>query len=82
LDAPDTLKQPGKAMIQSSRRDRRAKALAEVLAMIANAQHPLAPHHRPLPIREADERLSQSATAFCAALDFYAERATRKRKIH
>ena len=33
----------GKAMIHSSRRDRKAKAIAEVLAMIANAQAPLAP---------------------------------------
>jgi hypothetical protein len=81
VDAPDILKQPGKAMIQSSRRDRRAKAVAEVLAIIANAQHPSAPH-RPLPIREADEWLSQSAPEFCAALDFYANRATRKTKIH
>ena len=30
-------------MIHSSRRDRKAKAIAEVLAMIANAQAPLAP---------------------------------------
>ena len=34
----------GKAMIHSSRRDRKAKAIAEVLAMIANAQASLAPH--------------------------------------
>jgi len=34
----------GKAMIHSSRRDRRAKAIAEVLAMIADAHRPLAPH--------------------------------------
>jgi hypothetical protein len=46
----------GKAMIHSSRRDRKAKAIAEVLAMIANAQAPLAPH-RPRPVLEADERL-------------------------
>ena len=31
----------GKAMIHTSRRDRKAKAIAEVLAMIANAQAPL-----------------------------------------
>ena len=30
-------------MIHSSRRDRKAKAIAEVLAMIADAQAPLAP---------------------------------------
>jgi hypothetical protein len=70
-------------MIQSrsSRRDRRAKAIAEVLAMIANAQHPLMPH-RPGTGWEEGEWLFQSATDFCAALDVYAERATRKRKIH
>jgi hypothetical protein len=72
------MKQPGKTMIQSSRR---ARAFAEVLAMIADAQHPFAPH-RPLPIRDADDWLSQSATEFCAALDFYAKRAAPKRKIH
>jgi hypothetical protein len=72
------MKQPGKTMIQSSRR---ARAFAEVLAMIADAQHPFAPH-RPLPIRDADDWLSQSATEFCTALDFYAKRAAPKRKIH
>jgi hypothetical protein len=64
---PDKSKQPGKAMIQSARRDRRAKAIAEVLAMIAYAQHPLK-RQRPLPIRNADDRLSQTATEFRAAL--------------
>jgi hypothetical protein len=68
-------------MIQFSRRDRRAKAIAEVLAMIANAQHPL-PARRPDPIREPDEWLSQCATEFCAALDMYARRVARKRKLH
>jgi hypothetical protein len=57
------------------------KAFAEVLAMIADAQHPFAPH-RLLPIRDADDWLSQSATEFCTALDFYAKRAAPKRKIH
>ena len=42
-------------MIHSSRRDRKAKAIAEVLAMIANAQAP--PPHLPRPVLEADERL-------------------------
>jgi hypothetical protein len=72
------MKQPGKTMIQSSRR---ARAFAEVLAMIADAQHPFAPH-RLLPIRDADDWLSQSVTEFCTALDFYAKRAAPKRKIH
>ena len=61
----------GKAMIHSSRRDRKAKAIAEVLAMIANAQAPLAPH-RPRPVLEADERLFETAAEFCAALEKYA----------
>jgi hypothetical protein len=38
-------------MIHSSRRDRKAKAIAEVLAMIADAYPPLAPH-RPRPETE------------------------------
>jgi hypothetical protein len=62
----------GKAMIHSSRRDRKAEAIAEVLAMIANAQASLAPH-RPRPVLEADERLFETAAEFCAALEKYAE---------
>ena len=50
-------------MIHSSRRDRKAKAIAEVLAMIADAQAPLAPH-RPRPVLEADERLSKPPPNF------------------
>jgi hypothetical protein len=42
---------------------RKAKAIAEVLAMIANAQAPLAPH-RPRPVLEADERLFETAPNF------------------
>jgi hypothetical protein len=60
------MKQSGKAMVQSSRR---ARAFAEVLAMIADAQHPLAPH-RPFPIRDADDWLSQSATEFALRWSF------------
>jgi hypothetical protein len=68
------LKQPGKAMIHSSRRDRKAKATAEVLAMIADA-HPELASHRPHPVRETDEWLWESATEFSAALEkYYAER--------
>ena len=68
------MKQPGKAMIHSSRRDRKTKAIAEVLAMIADAHPPLAPL-RPRPVLETEEWLWDSATEFCAALDRYAERA-------
>jgi hypothetical protein len=54
-------------MIHSSRRDRKTKAIAEVLAMIADA-HPELDPHQPRPVRETDEWLWESATEFCAAL--------------
>ena len=60
-------------MIHSSRRIRETKAIAEVLAMIADA-HPEFDPHRPRPVREIDEWLWESATEFCAALDCYAGR--------
>jgi hypothetical protein len=63
-------------MIHSSRRDRKAKVIAEVLAMIADTHPELAPND-PWTARETDERLWESATAFCAALDAYAGRAAR-----
>jgi hypothetical protein len=70
-------------MIHSSRRDRKAKAIAEVLAMIADAYPPLAPR-RPRPVLEAEEWLFGSVTEFIEALEqYYAERATKiKRKSH
>jgi hypothetical protein len=68
------LKQLAKAMIHSSRRDRKTKVIAEALAMIADAHRQLKPH-RPRPVRETDEWLWESATEFCHALDRYAERA-------
>jgi hypothetical protein len=61
-------------MIHSSRSDRRAKAVAEVLAMIARAQYPVAPH-RSLPIRNAREWLPENATQLRAAPDVYARHA-------
>jgi hypothetical protein len=67
-------KQLDKAMIHSSHRDRKAKAIAEVLAMITNAYPPPAAH-RPRPVHETDEWLWESATDFCAAMDRYAEHA-------
>jgi hypothetical protein len=73
------LKRPGKAMIHSSRRDRKTKAIAEALAMIADA-HPELEPHRPRPVRETDEWLWESATDFCAALDRYAERTVEIKK--
>jgi hypothetical protein len=76
------LKQWGKAMIHSSHRARKTKAIAEVLAMIADAHAEPAPYH-PHPCRETDEWLWESATEFCAALDRYAARAAQiKRKHH
>ena len=60
-------------MIHSSRRDRKTKAIAEALAMIADA-HPELDPHRPRPVRETDEWLWESVTEFCAALDHYAGR--------
>jgi hypothetical protein len=66
-------------MIRSSRRDRKAKVIAEVLAMIADSQSALAPH-RSHPVREPDEGLLEDATEFCAALDFYAVHSGRGRR--
>lgn len=65
---------PGNAMIHSSHRERKIKAIAEVLAIISDA-HPELVRHRPRPVRETDEWMSESATEFCAALDRFAERA-------
>src|ERR1700730_12592915 len=53
-------------MIHSSRRDRKTKAIAEALAMLADA-HPELDPHRPRPVRETDEWLWESAPEFCAA---------------
>jgi hypothetical protein len=79
----DTLRDPSSRKIvreakaiHSPRRDRKARAIAEVLGMIAKARPPLAPH-RPRPVLEADE----IAAEFCAALEEYAERATQIKKV-
>jgi hypothetical protein len=69
--ALEILQTIGQRMIQTSRRDRKTKAIAEALAMIADA-HPELDPHRPGPVRETDEWLWESATEFCAALDHYA----------
>jgi len=69
-------------MIHSSRRDRKTKAIAEVLAMMADTRLERTPHH-PRPVREIDEWLWESTTDFCAALDRYAGRAMHiKRENH
>lgn len=67
-------------MIHSLRRDRKAKAIAEVLAMIADAHPQLAPH-RPRPVLETEDWLFESATEFCAALEKYAERVTPRKSL-
>jgi hypothetical protein len=68
-------------MIHSSHRERKAKAIAEVLAMIADVHPPLAPP-RPRPVL-AEEWLF-SATEFIEALEkYYGEPAMQiKRKNH
>jgi hypothetical protein len=70
-------------MIRSSHRDRKARAIAEVLAMIADAHPPITPH-RPRPGLETEEWLFESATEFIEALDeYYAKHATQmKRENH
>lgn len=69
-------------MIHSSHRNSKTKAMAEVLAMIADAHPEFAPHLPGL-IHESDEWLWESATEFCAALDRYGERALQlKRENH
>lgn len=67
-------------MIHSSHRDRKAKAIAEVLAMI-DADLPLAPH-RPRPVIETEKSLFESPIEFIEAREkYYAERAMQiKRK--
>ncbi|WGJ13759.1 hypothetical protein QEV83_13850 [Methylocapsa sp. D3K7] len=68
-------------MIHSSRRDRTARAIAEVLAMIAEADPKLTPQY-PRPAVESDEGLWENATEFCAALDRYAERVMQFKREH
>jgi hypothetical protein len=49
------------------------KAVAEALAMIADAHPESAPQHQ-RPVRETDEWLWQSSEQFCATMNRYAER--------
>src|ERR1700730_1622299 len=63
----EKLNHRGEAMIPSSRRNPKAKAIAEVLAMIADARPEIATHY-PRPVRETDEWLWESPTEFCAAV--------------
>jgi hypothetical protein len=66
-------------MIHSSREKPQAKAIAEILAMIADSHSDHVVHY-PRPVRETDEWLWESATEFCAALDRYAGRAMRSKR--
>jgi hypothetical protein len=66
-------------MIRSSRRESKTKAVAEVLALIANA-NPFVPdraHHA----LDAEESLFESATEFCAALEKYAAHTAQIKKF-
>jgi hypothetical protein len=55
-------------MIQSSRKDRKAKAIAEVLALIDDMEPVYRPEHPPMADGK-DEKLWEDATAFGAALE-------------
>jgi hypothetical protein len=67
-------------MIHSSCRDRKARDIAEVLAMIADAHPSIAPH-RPHQVLETDDGIFGSAAEFIEALDkYYARRATQTKK--
>jgi hypothetical protein len=61
-------------MTRSSRRIGRTKAIAAVLAMIADAFPEPVPQRRS-PARESDEWLWESAIEFCAEMDRYKRRA-------
>jgi hypothetical protein len=81
LDA-EGIEPRGDPMIHSSRRDRKTKAIAEALAMMADTHLELASHH-PRRVLETDDWLWESATEFCAALDRYAGRTMHvKRENH
>jgi len=68
-------------MTHLSRRERGTKAIAEVLARIADAYPELAPD-RPDFDREAEEWLWEIASGFCAALDPYAARTMQVKREH
>lgn len=61
--------QPGKAMIHPPRRDHRARAIAEVLALIADTYPGTGPEHPRLSYATNEQRLSEDATEFSAALE-------------
>ena len=69
-----------KTMLYSSRRNRRTKAIAEALAMIASARE-LEPHRLDA-AADVEEALYESATEFCAALERYAASKAPRRLEH
>ena len=68
-------------MIHSTRRKPKAKAIAEVLAMIADA-HPEIATYYTRPDHKTDEWLWENATEFCAALDRYAGRGLQMKRTN
>ncbi|MBO0733574.1 MAG: hypothetical protein J2P49_04510 [Methylocapsa sp.] len=64
-------------MVRSLRRGQKTKAVAEVLAMIAD-EHLLAPK-RPRAALDGDDTLYDNISEFCAALELYASRGTPKK---
>jgi hypothetical protein len=69
-------------MSPSSRRDRKTKALAEMLAMMVDP-YPQCAIQSSRPVRETDEGMWEGVTDFCTALDRYAGRAKHiKRASH
>lgn len=69
-------------MSPSTRRDRKTKALAEMLAMMVES-HPQSAIRRSTPADETDEGIWEAVTEFCTALDCYAGRAKNiKRASH
>ena len=67
-------------MMSSSNRTPKVRAVAKVLAMIADADPNLLPNFR-RPVLETDEWLWATATEFCAALDRYTVRARGGLKV-
>jgi hypothetical protein len=60
-------------MIPSTRRDRKTRAIAEVLAMMADV-YEQCERQNPPPVGETVKWLGESATEFCTAVDLDAAR--------
>jgi hypothetical protein len=66
-------------MIPSKRRDRKTKAMAEILAMIADAHPEFAPGRPHIALETAEELLWGDATEFSAALESFCASHTHSR---